>query len=129
MLELLPTPAPHVIAFRAGGTINTDDFDRIAAAIDAGLRTREQVSIYAEIVNLGGFTLSALLKDIAYGLKQIANLRQYARYAVVTDAQWLRTIADVENKLLPGIEIRTFSLEEDEAAMGWVTKAKAPAEG
>lgn len=126
MLELLPTPAPHVVAFRAGGTINAADFDRVAAAIDAGLRTREQVSVYAEIVNLGGFTLEALLKDIVYGLKQIANLRQYARYAVVTDAQWLRTAADFENKLFPGIEIRTFALEDDEAAMDWVAHAEPP---
>src|SRR5690554_5493170 len=120
MLELLPTPTPNVVAFRIGGTLDADELDRITAAIDAALRTQEQVSIYAEAVNLGGITLEALLKDVAYGLKQIGNLRRYARFAVVTDAQWLRTIAGIEDKLFPGIEIRTFALDEGEAAMACV---------
>lgn len=126
MLELLPSPGPDVVAFRVSGKVTAEDVETAWASLDAALDEAETIGLYAEIVGLGGVTLDGLVKDLAMGLKQIGQLRRFARYAVVSDAGWLRAVADVEGKLLPGIEIRTYTPEEKDAAMAWLTAHTAP---
>ena len=126
MLDLLPSPGPDVVAFRASGKITTGDIERAWASMDAALDEAESIGLYAEITDLGGFTLDALLKDIQMGLKQLGHLSRFQRVAVVTDTKWIRTLADVEDKLFPGIDLRTFALAEQDAAMAWLTAHTAP---
>ena len=126
MLEFLPSPGPDVAAFRAGGKITADDIEKAWQSIDAALDEADQIGMYIEIVDLGGFTLDALVKDIVIGFKQIGRLRRFPRIAVVTDQAWVGTVAEIEGKLLPGVEIRTFPTVEDEAAMAWLTAHAKP---
>lgn len=126
MLDLLPSPCPDVVAFRVSGKVTAEDVELAWASIDAALDEGETIGLYAEIVDLGSFTLDGLVKDLAMGLKQIGEWGRFARYAVVSDARWLRAVADVEGKLLPGIEIRTYTLDEKDAAMAWLTAHTAP---
>ncbi len=126
MLTLLPSPGPDVVAFRVSGKVTADDIEQAWASIDAALDEGETIGLYAEIVDLGGVTLDGLVKDLALGLKAIGEWRRLARYAVVSDARWLRTLATVEGKLLPGIEIRTYPMEEQAEAMAWLTAHAAP---
>ena len=126
MLELLPSPGPDVVAFRVSGTVTKEDVELAWASVGAALDEAETIGLYAEVVDLGGFTLSGLIEDLARGLKAIGQWRRFARYAVVAEAGWLRTIAEIEGKLLPGIEIRTYEPAESEAAMAWLTAHTAP---
>lgn len=126
MIELLPSPGPDVAAFRAGGKITSDDIEKAWRSIDAALDEASEIGMYIEIIDLGGFTLDALIKDIAIGFKQIGHLKRFPRIAVVTDQTWVGTVAEIEGKLLPGVEIRTFPTVEDEAAMAWLTTYAKP---
>lgn len=126
MLELLPSPGPDVAAFRAGGKITSDDIQKAWRAIEAALDEADQIGMYVEIVDLGGFTLDALVKDITLGFKQIGQLRRFPRVAVVTDSRWIAAAAEIEGKVLPGVEVRAFPTEEDGAAMAWLTAHAAP---
>lgn len=121
MIEHLPSPGPDVVALRVGGTITSADIEHVWASIDASLDEADQIGLYTEVVDLTGVTLPGLVKDVAMGFKNIGKLKHFARIAVVTDAGWIRTAADIEDKLFPGIEIRTFEMAEDEAAMAWLT--------
>ena len=123
MTELLPSPAPHVVAFRVGGVIGKEEITRVFDAIEDALATHETVDLYAEIVDLKGASLQALLKDVVAGLKLLPRLNRFGRYAVVTDAQWLKSVVGFEDKLIPGLDMRTFALDDAEAAEVWVTGA------
>ena len=126
MIELLPSPGPDVVAFRAGGTIPSADIDRVWNSIDAALDETARLGIYVEVVHLTGVTLAGLIDDVVTGFKNLGKLKHFERVAVVTDAKWIRTAASIEDKLFPGIEIRTFETAEDEAAMAWLTAHTAP---
>lgn len=126
MLELLPSPGPDVVAYRAGGTITESDIERAWAAMDAAIDESERIGLYVEVVDLTGVTLAGLVKDLTLGLKNLGKLKHFRRVAVVTDAKWIRTAAGIEDKLFPSIEIRTFETAEDGAAMAWLTAHTAP---
>lgn len=126
MIELLPSPGPDVVAFRAGGTITERDIERVWASMDAALDESDSIGLYVEVVHLTGVTLAGLVKDLTLGLKNLGKLKHFERIAVVTDATWIRTAASIEDKLFPGIDIRTFETAEDEAAVAWLTAHTAP---
>lgn len=121
MIELLPAPAPHVVAFRVGGTLTAREVERVFNALDDALDLHETVNLYAEITALSGVSLAAFVKDLAKSLGLLGRLKRFGRYAVVTDAQWIQKAANIEARLIPGLEIRTFPLAESEAAEAWVT--------
>ncbi len=126
MLDLLPSPGPDVVAFRVSGKVTKADVELAWASVHAALDDAQTIGLYAEIVDLGGFTIDGLAEDVARALKEIGQWRRFARYAVVTDAGWLRTLAEAEGKLLPGIEIRTYPLDEKDHAMAWLSAHTAP---
>ncbi|MEZ5800621.1 MAG: STAS/SEC14 domain-containing protein [Nitratireductor sp.] len=47
-------------------------------------------------------------------------LRRFDKAAVLADEAWLRKFAEWEGALLPGLEIRSFPLEEEQAARAWL---------
>ena len=42
------------------------------------------------------------------------------RIAVVSDTDWIRTAAEIEGKLIPGLDIRAFRATESDAAEAWL---------
>ncbi len=123
MIELMSNLAPHVVAFRIDGSMAAEDVEGIFDTIEKRLGANEAINLYAEIVDLGGMTLGALLEDLARSLGLLGRLGQIGRYAVVTDTAWIRTVAGIEDTLLPGLTIRTFGLDEHDAAAEWVVGA------
>lgn len=121
MLELLPAPAPHVVAFRVGGTLTAREVERVFNALDDALDLHGTVNLYAEITALSGVSLAALVKDLAKSLGLLRRLDRFGRYAVVTETQWIQKAASIEDRLIPGLEIRAFPLAQSEEAVAWVT--------
>jgi len=50
-------------------------------------------------------------------------LGKFDRCAVLSDAGWIRTAAEVEGALFPGIEIKSFELDETDKAEVWLAGA------
>jgi len=121
MIELLSAPAPHVVAFRVGGKLTAREVERVFDALDDALDLHETVNLYVEITELSGVSLAALVKDLAKSLGLLGRLKRFGRYAVVTDAQWIQQAADLEARLIPGLEVRAFPLAESDGAEAWAT--------
>lgn len=120
MIELLPSGATHVAAFRASGRVNVDDLQQAIDAIEEVKKAQPRVSIYAEIDDMRWMTATALLRDLGYGLSQLGDLQHFYRAAVVTDRQWIRPIAQIETLLFRPLEVRVFATQDKEAAREWV---------
>jgi hypothetical protein len=118
MLEILPSTGP-LVAFRATQTLTGEDYDRLIAALEDQLKRHERVSMYAEVDDLKGLTLPALLRDMRYGASKIGELHRFARVAVVTDTGWLRAWSQFAWGIVPRASLRTFSTSEREAARAW----------
>lgn len=47
----------------------------------------------------------------------------FDRCAVVTDIAWIRTAAEVEGAILPGLKIKSFETKDEAAAETWLAQA------
>ncbi len=119
MLDLISHPVGHVVAMKASGVLTAKELQRAIDAIEAAKRAHPRVSMLAEIDGLRLMTLPALMKDIGYGLSQLGDLERYHRAAVVTDQNWIKHIAHLEERLFKAIEVRTFPKHDYAAAMAW----------
>ena len=54
-------------------------------------------------------------------LPQLLGLiRRFDKCAVLSNEMWLRTIAEFEGILIPGLEIKSFEFKDAEAAEAWL---------
>ncbi len=60
--------------------------------------------------------------------KLFALVGRFDRCAVLTDTAWLRTAAEIEGALIPGLEVKAFDLGRAEAAEAWLNENAAPRE-
>jgi hypothetical protein len=120
MLELLSAP-DQIVAMRVTGRVDEADIERGIEAVEAALARRETVSLLAE-VDMSGMTAGAIAKDLSYSLGRLRDLHRFPRVAIVTSQEWLRTLAEVQNRVLPRIEVRAFAPSERDAAMEWASQ-------
>ena len=64
--------------------------------------------------------LGAIAVEFARLPKLFALLRKFDKCAVLADEAWLRKAAEIEGMILPGFEIRSFALSEEDAANAWL---------
>ena len=121
MIEPLAAPAPHVVAFRVEGRITAEDVGRAIRLIEARLETHEPVSLIVEVGEVKAMTIAALVEDLRYGAGQIRHLGRYYRVALVAEQGWLRAAAQVEDAVLPGVEVRAFAHAEHIDAVAWAS--------
>lgn len=65
-------------------------------------------------------TLGALTIELQYLPLLLRLLKNFEKCAVVSDIAWIRTVAEIEGALLPGIEIRAFAENERDFAESWL---------
>jgi hypothetical protein len=117
MLEILPFPRQDVIAFRIDGTVTAEEVEALERAIEARLAHTDKLQAYVEFVAFAGMPFETFLKDIRLGLR---HWRDFSRAAVVTDSKWIERLAALEDRILPHLEVVTFTMQEREQARAWL---------
>ncbi|MCG6883408.1 MAG: STAS/SEC14 domain-containing protein [Silicimonas sp.] len=64
--------------------------------------------------------MAAIAVEFGYFPQLLTSLSKIGRVAVVADQSWLRTAAEVEGALIPGLEIRAFEPGQEKAAEAWL---------
>lgn len=126
MLELITVKPKNLIAYRVEGKVTAQDFERVAKVIEDRLEEQDDVAVYAQIDSLEGMEPTAVVKDVAFGIRNAGKLSKVDRVAVVTDEDWIQNATKVEDAVLPGIDMSAFPKAESERAMAWVLSG-APA--
>lgn len=65
-------------------------------------------------------TIGALMVELSRIPQIFRLLGRFDKCAVLSDAGWVRSAAEIEGKLFPGIEIKGFDLNEVAAAEAWL---------
>ncbi len=68
-------------------------------------------------------TFGALAVEMQYLPKLFGLLGKFEKCAVVSDAGWLRTAAEVEGVLIPGLEIKAFDMDGRADAEAWLAES------
>jgi len=65
-------------------------------------------------------TMGAIGVEFGYMPKLFSLIGRFDKCAVCSDIGWVRTAAAFEGALIPGLEIKTFGLDETAAAEAWL---------
>ncbi len=117
MIEILDMAAAGVIGVRIAGKMDKADMDRVIAAAKAKFDEAEKLGVYVEVESFDGISFEALLEDLKFALP---NLAKFKKKAVVSDKEWMGTIAAVSDRLFPNVEIKHFPIDHAADARTWV---------
>lgn len=117
MMTLLATEPDDLIALKIEGRIADDAYEALIKVVEERLDRHEALRLYVEVPDIGAVSVETVLKDIRFGLK---HWDRFSKAAIVTDTRWLKAITDIQDTLFPPIDLRTFSLDERDAARAWL---------
>lgn len=99
------------------------DADTMRQAMDDILEASKDVKGGKMLYTIPDFampTLAAFAVEMTYLPKLFGLLGKFDQCAVLTDASWLQKAAEIEGALFPGIDIKSFGLEDRDAAEKWL---------
>ncbi len=117
-VQLIPHKPDQIIGLNIDGWIDGEDIERITKLIEQKLKQGEKLSIYAEVHNWSGMSLTALIQDLKFSLQ---HFKDFDKEAIVSDRFWLAGLAAVGNTLFSGIEVKHFTFEETDKALDWLS--------
>lgn len=123
MIEYREDPGSNVIEILVDGGISREEFDQIAARLEAQIARHGKVRLLEEIRSFGGIEPAAFWGDLKFSLR---HLTDFSRCAVVTDQRWIEWVTRALDPLL-SCEIRHFPPAQIEAARHWLREDVSPA--
>ncbi|KEJ96341.1 STAS/SEC14 domain-containing protein [Pseudosulfitobacter pseudonitzschiae] len=66
-------------------------------------------------------TMGAWAAELVRVPSLMAAVMRFDRCAVLSDVAWLRTTAEIEGKVIPSLEIKSFALAQGDAAEAWLS--------
>lgn len=99
------------------------DSDQMKAGLEAFLAVLEDGRKTDFLYTIRDFempSLHAIGVEFTYIPLLFASLRKIGKVAVISDQGWLRTAAEVEGKLIPGLTIESFTPAEQADAEAWL---------
>lgn len=116
-------PSANRVDIELEGTL---DAETMRAALDDLIAKSEEVTGGRMLYRVTDFslpTLGALGVELQRLPKLFALMSKFERCAVLSDTGWLRTAAEIEGAVIPGIAIKSFELHEAEAAEAWLAES------
>ena len=119
MLSYTKKPESSVAEIVVDGKITDEEMNAVMTAMKADLDKGGKLKLLEDIRAFEGMEPAAFFKDPRFGL---AMMKGVSHVALVTDASWLRMIADTFGKVSPAT-IKTFDRAHIEEARSWLATA------
>ena len=113
--------ASNRIELTASGRIEGPQMESALDQLIALTEPLQHVTYLADMTDITMPAGAAIRAEIARLPKLMGLLRKIDKAAVVANQSWLRTAAQVEGKLIPGLEIRAFDAHEHDRARAWLS--------
>lgn len=113
-------PNPNRVDIELSGKIDSDE---MARGLDDLLDKSQDVNAGIMLYRINSFAfpdLGAIAVEMARMPKLFGLLGRFDRCAVMSDAAWIRSAAEIEGTLFPGIDIKAFDLTDGDAAEAWL---------
>ncbi len=115
-------PSPNRVDIDLNGGL---DVEIMTAGLDDLIAKSEGVQhgrLLYRITDFAMPSLGALGVEVTRLPKLFGLLSKFDRCAVLSDAAWLRTAAEIEGAIFPGIEIKSFEMADVDAAEAWLAE-------
>ncbi|GGK06865.1 hypothetical protein GCM10007063_31760 [Lentibacillus kapialis] len=117
MLDIKGGKKGEILEVTTEGTATQDDLQKFEGALKAKKLQEEPLNILFIFKNIDGNTPKAMLK----GWKIVTHLKSIKKSAIVADETFVGLNENIE-KMIPGVEIHQYPLEELEAAREWLRR-------
>ena len=104
-----------VVAYRVGGKVTEDEMKSILALFREKIQAGSKLSIYQEIVNVGGAEIDAILEKLKFFHEY--GLSNFNKIAVVTHKEWMHKIIDLEGRFFKKFDMQGFSIDDKDKAL------------
>jgi hypothetical protein len=99
------------------------DSEGMAAALDELVEKSEGIEngkMLYDVIDYQLPTLGAITLEFKRIPKMFGLIKRFRWAAVLSDKTWLKTISELEGKLMPGLEIKAFDRNKRAAAELWL---------
>ena len=104
----------------------TLDADMMALALDDLMEKSEGIENGKMMYSIPEFempTAAAIAIELTRLPGLLGLIQRFDRCAVLSNRTWLRTIAEIEGAMIPGLEIKAFEYKDTDAAEAWLEAA------
>ena len=112
--------SPNRVDIELDGSL---DADSMRDGLDALIEQSEGVENGLMLYTISEFAMpsaGAIVVEFSRMPKLFGLIGKFDRCAVLSDAAWLRTAAEIEGAVIPGLAIKAFEPGEKEAAEAWL---------
>ncbi|WP_127142752.1 STAS/SEC14 domain-containing protein [Pelagibacterium montanilacus] len=120
MIEITQLP-DNVMVLRVVGQLSADDVDHGAKALKSRLSGNRNVGLVADLAQMDGMTLEALLTDLSYQRNFFGHWHQFPRVSVIARGGMQPLVARAVGAVLPQIEVRAFEPANAEQAIAFAS--------
>lgn len=81
------------------------------------------------LLRIGEFrmpTVAAMAVELSHFPLLFRLIKRFDRVAVMADERWLRKVAELEGKLMPGLEVKGFGWSQQTMAEAWLESPAHP---
>lgn len=94
--------------------------------IDRFLSNGENLKLVMRVDDMGFANFRAFMADLTEGIKTLPKIGHLDRIALATNQTWLKVGSKIDSALIPDLIVKTFDLEEMDAARSWVDADPTP---
>jgi hypothetical protein len=116
MIDYRQDPTSGVIEITVDGKITKQEFEQIAAKLEARIAHHGKVRLLEEIRSFGGMDPAAFWDDVKFSLRHLSD---FSRCAVVTDKRWIEWLMKAVAPFV-ACELQHFPPEQIAAARHWL---------
>ncbi len=119
MIEMLDIGIKSVVAYRVGGKVTEEEMTSVLAIFKEKIQAGETLSIYQEIVSVGGAEFDAIVEKLKFF--RDFGISNFNKIAVVTHKEWMHKIIEIEGKLFKQFNMKGFSIDDKDKALEFLT--------
>lgn len=102
------------------GKLDSEQMTKVLDGIFTAIEDMEHGVLLYRIGKLEIPTMGAIAVELKNLPKIFRMIRKIDRIAVVCDQDWIQTWAEIEGKLIPGLEMKSFDLDDEIEAVAWL---------
>ncbi|MEM7250765.1 MAG: STAS/SEC14 domain-containing protein [Pseudomonadota bacterium] len=112
--------APDRLDVRVAGKFDAEDMQAALTTLTRESGGMQQAMMVYRIGDIQWPTLGALGVELARMPELFRLMGRFSRIAVITDAQWIQRVSELEGALIPGLNIKAFDKDAEDAAIRWL---------
>ena len=113
---------PNRVDIEFGGKL---DSDAMKVALDDLAEKTKDIKNGRMLYRVNDFqfpTLGAIAVEFSRLPKLLSLICKFDRVAVLADKNWVRKASEIEGALIPGLDIKSFNLDQEVEAEAWLAE-------